>query len=55
MTLRINDTAPDFEAGTTQDRFCFHESIANSWCVLFGGFEAWRTAGLFCMPVSDRY
>jgi len=35
MTLRINDTAPDFEAETTHGRIRFHEFIGDSWCVLF--------------------
>jgi alkyl hydroperoxide reductase subunit AhpC len=35
MTLRINDTAPDFEANTTQGHIRFHEFIGDSWCVLF--------------------
>ena len=35
MGLSINDTAPDFEAGTTQGRISFHEWIADSWAVLF--------------------
>ena len=35
MTLRINDTAPDFEANTTHGRIRFHEFIGDSWCVLF--------------------
>ena len=35
MTLQINQTAPDFEAETTQGRIRFHEWIGNSWCVLF--------------------
>src|SRR5215467_6106299 len=35
MTLRINDTAPDFEAETTHGRIRFHDFIGNSWCVLF--------------------
>jgi alkyl hydroperoxide reductase subunit AhpC len=35
MTLRIGDTAPDFEAETTQGRIRFHEWIGDSWCVLF--------------------
>jgi alkyl hydroperoxide reductase subunit AhpC len=35
MTLRIGDTAPDFEANTTQGRIRFHDWIGNSWAVLF--------------------
>ena len=35
MGLSINDTAPDFEADTTQGRISFHEWIADSWAVLF--------------------
>ncbi len=35
MSLRINDTAPDFEAETTQGRIHFHEWIGDSWAVLF--------------------
>jgi thioredoxin-dependent peroxiredoxin len=35
MTLRINDTAPDFEADTTEGRIHFHDWIGNSWAVLF--------------------
>jgi thioredoxin-dependent peroxiredoxin len=35
MTLKIGDTAPDFEADTTQGRLRFHEWIGDSWCVLF--------------------
>ena len=35
MTLRLGDTAPDFEADTTQGRIRFHEWIGDGWCVLF--------------------
>ena len=35
MTLQINDTAPDFEAETTQGRIRFHDWIGDQWAVLF--------------------
>jgi alkyl hydroperoxide reductase subunit AhpC len=35
MSLRINDTAPDFEAETTQGTIRFHEWIGDHWAVLF--------------------
>jgi alkyl hydroperoxide reductase subunit AhpC len=35
MTLRIGDTAPDFEAETTQGHISFHDWIGDSWAVLF--------------------
>lgn len=35
MALQINDTAPDFEAETTQGRIKFHDWLGSSWGVLF--------------------
>jgi len=35
MSLRINDTAPDFTAETTQGTINFHEWIGDNWAVLF--------------------
>jgi alkyl hydroperoxide reductase subunit AhpC len=35
MALQINDTAPDFEAETTEGRIKFHDWIGNNWVVLF--------------------
>jgi alkyl hydroperoxide reductase subunit AhpC len=35
MSLRINDTAPNFTAQTTQGTLSFHEWIGDHWAVLF--------------------
>jgi alkyl hydroperoxide reductase subunit AhpC len=35
MSLRINDTAPDFTAETTQGTIHFHDWIGDGWAVLF--------------------
>jgi thioredoxin-dependent peroxiredoxin len=35
MALQIGDSAPDFEAETTEGRIRFHEWLGNSWGVLF--------------------
>ena len=34
MALQIGDTAPDFEAETTEGKIRFHDWIGNSWVVL---------------------
>src|SRR5438477_10796900 len=35
MSLRINDSAPDFAAETTQGNIRFHDWIGNGWAILF--------------------
>ena len=35
MSLRINDTAPNFKAKTTKGEIDFHEWIGNGWAILF--------------------
>ncbi len=35
MALALNDTAPDFEAETTQGKIKFHDWLGDSWAVLF--------------------
>ena len=35
MALQIGDTAPDFEAETTEGKISFHDWIGDSWAVLF--------------------
>ena len=35
MALQLGDTAPDFEAETTEGTISFHDWIGDSWAVLF--------------------
>ena len=35
MSLRINDTAPNFTANTTQGPITFHDWIGDKWAILF--------------------
>src|SRR5215468_11247849 len=35
MSLHLADTAPDFEADSTEGRIRFHDWIGNAWAVLF--------------------
>ena len=35
MALQLGDTAPDFEAQTTEGKIRFHDWVGNSWTVLF--------------------
>ncbi len=35
MSLRINDTAPNFKADTTQGSIDFHQWIGDQWAILF--------------------
>jgi len=35
MALKLGDTAPDFEAETTEGRISFHDWVGDSWAVLF--------------------
>ena len=35
MSLRINDTAPNFEADTTDGKINFHDWIGDGWAIMF--------------------
>jgi len=35
MSIRLGDTAPDFEADTTQGKIKFHDWLGSSWGILF--------------------
>ena len=35
MSLRINDTAPDFTAETTEGKISFHNWIGDGWAIMF--------------------
>jgi alkyl hydroperoxide reductase subunit AhpC len=35
MTLRLGDTAPDFEADTTEGHIHFHQWLGDSWGIIF--------------------
>jgi alkyl hydroperoxide reductase subunit AhpC len=54
MALKIGDTAPDFEAESTEARIRFHEWVGDGWAVLFSHHrprsDPGVRAGLACVP-----
>ena len=56
MTLAIGDTAPDFEADTTEGKIRLHDWLGNSWGMLFSHPLRPRAArsvpGVLC-PAGD--
>jgi alkyl hydroperoxide reductase subunit AhpC len=47
--MKIGETAPDFDAETTQGRIRFHDWIGDSWAVLFHT----RKTSLRCAPPNS--
>ena len=50
--MKIGDTAPDFEAQTTEGRIRFHDWIGDSWAVFF---LTRRTSRQSARPSSDTW
>ncbi|MCI4662340.1 MAG: peroxiredoxin [Neomegalonema sp.] len=59
MALRINDTAPDFTAQTTEGTLSFHDWIGDGWAVMFShpkDFTPVCTTELGCMAgLADEF